>query len=362
MAWRSSSVGRFPFVVAVVVLAGCNALEPLPNTGTARSRLVSAAPATAPHVMVLLDASGSMALPLDPTDPACPAECGNPGQPCPAACPTRQSEARDALNALFDAAPDVRLGLTLFPSDPTCGAPRVTDVDVPAPGQPTDFQALRQRVNAFVPRGGTPTGAALDFVGQLPSMQPSADGSPGVVVVVTDGVPNCNDANPANACGASSSQCDLRSTSCSPNACVCTTSTCGGALCAIGCLDDAHTQTVIGELQAKGVQTVVVGFGPETDGPQATAVLQALARSSGPRDAFRARNRQELSESLHLALADFAPSACTFTLEKPLAPTETLEVRVGTRLLTTAEWQQVDASRVRLVGGACDDVSFTAVP
>lgn len=328
--------------LVAVLLTSCGLA---PNTGVSRSRLIAASRASPPRVMVLLDTSGSMSLPLDETDPACPAGCGqNAALLCPASCVTRIVAAKTALDALISSVPDARLGFTHYPSDATCGPP--TGVDVPVPAGVSDLDVLRTHVQALVPRGGTPTAAALEFVGALPSLQPATDGSPAVVLLVTDGLPNCNDANPVNACAA-------------PNTCPCTVGTCTGAVCATGCLDADRTGQVLAELAARGIDAVVVSFGPDTASAAATSSFESMARSTR-RPAAHAQSAAELEQRLADAIATFAPVACAFTLAEPLAAGEHLEVSVGGRVATANEWTWLDSTRVRITG-ACDDVRFTAV-
>src|SRR5687767_2879846 len=70
-----------------------------------------------PNLMLLVDQSGSMDLPTDTANPACPQGCGGSKlNLCPAACPTRISELRAAMNDFLTRHGTVaRMGMTGFP-------------------------------------------------------------------------------------------------------------------------------------------------------------------------------------------------------------------------------------------------------
>src|SRR5215472_9058517 len=77
-----------------------------------------------PNIMLTVDNSGSMYLPINPNSPACVfadgGPCGtdytSPTTYCPSGCPTRTSELRRAMAGFFaDAGTVGRFGLTTFP-------------------------------------------------------------------------------------------------------------------------------------------------------------------------------------------------------------------------------------------------------
>ena len=126
-----------------------------------------------------------------------------------------------------------------------------------------------------MPQGGTPTGPSLTVVGALPGLNAN-DGRADYVVLLTDGLPNCNsnNANSLCACGASCTTTQISS-------CQCTTSACTGTLCSLGCLDSAGAITAISALNTSGIKTMVVGFGADVSAGAAPAVLDAMARAGG---------------------------------------------------------------------------------
>lgn len=239
----------------LVLVSACVPQNTDPRSSSGRQAL-SAQPVPA-KVLFLVDASGSMQLPTDPTAPACEPGCG-PGVPCPSSCETRWDVGRALTSALVAALPpQAEAALALYPTDASCGAPAA--LASPFSAQP-DFSALA----THIPVGGTPTAEALSLALSLPELaDESADR---VVVLVTDGVPNCNPSNPANACGPG------------PSTCQCTLSSCT-QVCSIGCLDDDATFAVAQTLGARGVQLITVTLGTDwTASAMAKNVADGLAK------------------------------------------------------------------------------------
>lgn len=239
-----------------------------------------------PNIVVLLDRSGSMALPIDASDPACPAGCGS-GAACPAACPTRISEVRRAMSAFLNGPEGTfaRWGLAAFPEDAAvnqCSATASWLIDLPAPA-PDDLDAalnaqwdqgardVATAIEAISPLGGTPTAGSLEFVGRNPVYADVGRGD--FVLLLTDGLPNCNPANPNGVCTDTSAA--------RLAACACTVGSCASATtCSIGCLDQ-EAMRAAANLTTRGITTMVVGFGADTAGGPARAVLNGLALAGG---------------------------------------------------------------------------------
>ncbi|MDP1829407.1 MAG: adventurous gliding motility lipoprotein CglB [Archangium sp.] len=239
-----------------------------------------------PNVMLLVDVSGSMLQPTNPAGAACPAGCGTSSNPCPATCPTRISELKSAMATFLQASGAVaRLGVTVFPTDTLCRPAIDVDVTFP-PATSTDegseaaltatAQQVNARIQALTPLGGTPTAASLAFLGSYAGLVDANDFRDDVVVLVTDGLPNCDDANANQLCSCSNTCSAAQITSCS-----CTTSTCTNTLCAKGCLDRDGAVLQVKNLRAKGIRTVVVGFGADLASGEGTALLDAMAREGG---------------------------------------------------------------------------------
>ncbi len=294
-------------------------------------------PVLKPNVMLAVDRSGSMGGQIDAA--------------CTTNCATRMSELKAAVVTFTSLADDrVRLGLTTFPKDPTAtmtGAEAscqpATDVRValPAGSRSDDAQASQEnrsaarQVNAAVQSlqaaGGTPTGATLAFLSTLPELK-TADFRNDFVLLLTDGLPNCNANNP-NDFVQSAAQCRCQT---------------GGGDCSgvdvrrRGCLDADATVAQVEGLHRAGVKTIVVGFGADTNQASAREVLERLARAGGVarscmqdsecgtadrcttgqcgRWGFQASNRAELEQVLTTVLSGLTGALCTRTLpNRPLS-------------------------------------------
>jgi hypothetical protein len=234
--------------------------------------------------MVLLDKSGSLAVPVNPADPACdPAEC--PGAACPASCPTRLTELQRAFGAvLFERGGRARFGLTTYPTDNACAAPTTVQVAMSTSDDvEAELKARANEVKAAIeaigltgtpgdPRtlgGGSATGPALEFLTTLPALQDARRTD--YVLLVTDGAPNCNARNP-NTCA-------------NATACRCTLADCGttssAPFCTLGCLDGAATTDAVKALRAVDVKTIVIGYGPDVATGDGAAMLNAMADLGG---------------------------------------------------------------------------------
>lgn len=215
-----------------------------------------------PNVLLLVDTSGSMNEVL-----------------VTGGTTTRIAAVKAALGQVAQSAQWARLGLVTYPTDAMCGSAATVAVDLPRPSAVDDTTAqsdarakvadILNALGSLTPRGGTPTAASLRFAGGMSALK-ADDGRPDVVALITDGLPNCNAANPVNCLNASAYQC--------------TVSTCGttsGGTCTIGCLDQANTVAAINELRALGIRTAVVGLGTDLAGASALASLDAMASAGG---------------------------------------------------------------------------------
>lgn len=351
---------------AVLLLCGCMTYDFEPVTPLTVAQGREGGPVFGkkpkPNVMLLLDKSRSMADPIDRSVASC-AGCGSSGTLCPASCPTRISELRAAMNSFLSTSGTVaRLGLEAFPSDSSCAlAGSAAVLRVPLPGQAddvdADLQAKADEVNASIqvisdsaaePEntvvGGTPTARALEAVGTNPAL--ATEDREDFVLLLTDGLPNCNASNP-NTCT-------------NPAACRCTQMNgCGtSGLCTIGCLDDEGTTAAIAALRARNIKTIVVGFGADTLSGDALSVLDAMASAGDfprrcpngtdaecgaggceqatrlcTRKFYQAANGVELAEGLADISRLLNPNVCVFVLEEPPTDPSLISLRFdGTSL------------------------------
>jgi hypothetical protein len=178
----------------------------------------------------------------------------------------------------------VNVGAAVFPGplvNPDDGCATGAEVFPTRPGDPLQTGACSvdgEVTRAFsrsislpsgtVPVGGTPTASTLARV--LPTL--SALSGRTVVILATDGGPNCND---AAMCDASKCIPNIeRYPSCTPDVNCCTPALGGPG----SCLDDVATLAAVGALARRGIRTYVVGI--PGSAPYAT-LLDELARSGG---------------------------------------------------------------------------------
>ena len=269
-------------------------VDPLAIAQTTKGDVIRAR-SLKPNMMVLLDTSGSMTLPANPSLAACrvanppnPARplCGDQGNPpCDVnSCPTRWSELRTAMGTFLSTSGSVaRLGLTTYPAAASgqCGASSSVRIPIPQIDD-TDTTGLQSTANSISnvilneialngqggPTGGTPTSLSLRFVGDQPELQ--AQDRDDFVLLLTDGLPNCNPSNPNGG---------------NATACRCTQNPCPTSYPSLLCLDKDASVAAVTDLQTqKAIRTIVIGFGadftstaPETQAGAETLNAMAVA-------------------------------------------------------------------------------------
>jgi hypothetical protein len=251
-------------VVLVVSASSCQFFdaEPVEPQGlrSVQTSTLIATQKPRPDVMLMVDRSGSMNLQVDPA-------CSG------GSCPTRWGDLVGAMDGFLTEHGHVaRMGLTPFAGQAPC-VPGAVQVEVSGSNDvgvelQSNADAIKAAIHGMTPLGGTPTGATIHALsGYAPLANPDRDD---FVVLLTDGLPNCNPDNPHDY-------------SVDPAACRCTDP--NPASCAAGgkvlCLDQDATVSQISVLDAKGVKTVVVGFGADTASGDAPAVLEAMGRAGG---------------------------------------------------------------------------------
>jgi hypothetical protein len=232
--------------------------------------------------MLLVDSSGSMNNPIVP---------GCMGT----SCITRLNELKVAMNTFLSGSPNLRLGLAFFPAQDLSFTPAgclpTRSIETPFPARTildSDTSALNasavvinqriQALGAAAPLvGGTPTSASLRFVADAPAVFDLTDTRPDVIVLITDGLPNCNSSNPTSCLTTPAPPVERCTLNSSPS----TTSNCRGQYCAAGYLDDTGTVQTIGELRSRGIRTLVVGLGTDFSSALANNTLNAMAAAGG---------------------------------------------------------------------------------
>lgn len=392
-----------------VVAAGCQSydfepVEPLAIAQTTVEETISAL-SSKPNIMMLVDVSGSMTLPVDTTRPSCMVPdrgtgplilCGNTN-PCPTAtCPTRWSELQAAVpQFLANSGPYVRFALTTYPqateassSIESCTSASSNSVrkDLPIVEDDASLLVHANSINDIIqgipnsgtgrPFGGTPTSGSLNFIGQMPALQ--VKDRKNFVILLTDGLPNCNAENEYS--GAEQ-----------PALCKCTiagTNSCGTTGAAFerrGCLDTNASVQAVQALKAQGITTIVIGFGAETASGDGPVVLQSMAAAGGfarscaddaaacgandtciaatglcGRAFYQAGNQTELAEALErISKEVINPEPCLIPLKGPQRPSDPKLVVVyieGERTLAgDGTWALTDDG-VLFNGAACERI------
>jgi len=399
-------------LVGGVLATGCQTydfepVEPLAVAQTTESRSIKAR-APKPNLMLLVDTSGSMKEPAEPSLEVCKkngVSCGESTFQCNIAggCDTRWSALQKAMtDFLKGTATSARIGLTTYPKDDFCGASSAVRTTLPAEDL-EDATTLTAKADEALntllaiktyatatgdktPEGGTPTGESLKFVGtQLVNQraQQKVERSD-FVLLLTDGLPNCNenypDAYPSTKCF-----CTLT------NGCNFTPKT--------GCLDTDASVAAVQQLRAQNIKTIVIGFGADFSSGTTAAVkgaqtLNAMAiagdfkrtcaadadcgtgdtcnKTEGVcnRRFYQAGNKDELLAALRQISEKVGDNPCLLTFTDPAqAPTaeELVVVYInGERLAAgTDTWQLLpDKSGVKFLGSTCTRIenSSTANP
>ncbi len=166
-------------------------------------------------------------------------------------------------NFLATGGTEARLGLTTYPAvagtSNQCAASTAVRISIPQVDD-TDTAALQKAATDISdvilgiplngqggPVGGTPTSLSLKFVGEQPDLR--AQDRDDFVLLLTDGLPNCNPNNPNGG---------------SATACRCTQSQCPTSYPALLCLDKDASVVAVSELEAqRAIRTIVIGFGAD---------------------------------------------------------------------------------------------------
>lgn len=331
------------------------------------------------NVMLVIDKSGSMDLPMNPSDPAC-GSCGQTkASLCNATtCPTRWSELQSAMNAVLPTSNGVsRFGLVTYPSDSVCGSPGTIRVSIPMNDDAAALQSNANSINAIIQGitsagvsgtanttgGGTPTARALQLLQIDPAFAADEPARADLAILLTDGLPNCNASNP-------------NSWTTNPAACRCTLGTDCSAYPREGCLDDTGTLASVQNLRARGIRTVVIGFGAEVSSGPGPDVLRAIAQAGGfqrecstasecavgdtcdgkvcSSGLFLPNNRAELVA--FLKKVSQGPGPCDAPIGSEGVNPELVEVKVGDRILGDNEWT-LAGSTITVQGAACDQLT-----
>jgi hypothetical protein len=336
-------------------------VEPLAIAQTTVEETISARNRK-PNIMMLVDISGSMTDPVNKADPDCRVTVGDQVETCGSAvpcntavCPTRWTELQAAVPGFLDnAGRYARIGLTTYPetngstsSAAACRPSTSASVrkDLPQAEDDATLLAHAGQIKDIIqgipnsgpgqPSGGTPTSLSLRFVGGLQGLQ--SEDRTDFVILLTDGLPNCNPDNVNSGTDAAACKCTQTGSA-----------ACSGSFVKLGCLDMDASVAAVRELADKDITTIVIGFGAETAGGNGPAVLDAMARaggfartckdgetSCGPNDPcdpssrtcqrsfYQAANQTELASALE-AISNklINPEPCLIALDPSQLPSE----------------------------------------
>jgi hypothetical protein len=310
-----------------------------------------------PNLMLLVDKSGSMADPVTPPSG-------------PSKMVVLQQVMGEFLEPDAGVSPVARVGLAEFP-DQSCVATTASDVlaSLP-PASAGDADAVLEAATAaantalqgLTPSGGTPTQASLQYIASniAELSDPSRED---FVLLLTDGLPNCNNNLDALTC-------------------TCTSSANPPCVANTDCLDKDATVAQIESMKAnQNIKTIVIGFGADVVGSIAQSTLEAMAEaggfvrkcpntngSCGPGNAcvlatglcseqfFQATDGQTLTEALAEIGSTLTQTACIYNLDEvPSDPSLISVVLDGTPYLTGADTWTYNASKNQVVfqGSLC---------
>jgi hypothetical protein len=252
----------------------------------------------------------------------------------------------------------VRVGAALFPREiDSCLAGdevmKVTDGDTKDTAKKTFLNATKQ----VVPRGGTPSAATLNALQPKFEVDFENPEGPTAVVLVTDGGPNCNEANPCAV-----AQCIPNITGECPanieNCCEPPDGTWGN------CLDRGPTLQAIDAVVALGASVYVVGLAVEQ--PFEVTLNQMALAGNAPQQEppfyYRVDDVSVLREVLREIAADLV--SCEFTLLDPPETQGLTNVYRDEQVILydpVDGWAWVDDDTIALVGKACYDLKHGAI-
>ncbi|HCF61861.1 MAG TPA: hypothetical protein DFS52_28175 [Myxococcales bacterium] len=259
----------------------------------------------------------------------------------------------------------LHFGLTLFPSSMACDPGRIV---VPLSTYRHNADQVVSRLASTVPEGGTPTSLSLQVAATDPRLVDAEPEHPRFVMLLTDGLPNCNDSNAGLCAGCRSNTASCGSQSgCRPTEPpydLCEPRPFDGA----PCLDEENLVGAIEELRAKGIVTLVIGFGRATASGNASRVLNRAAVEGGhPRQGatesyYQANTVEELKGFLEELLREF-PCELALAPKPTAANLVTVNVRDskagagGDNILKLGrDWEFTgeDLGGIRLLGGWCN--------
>lgn len=312
-----------------------------------------------PLLYFVIDRSGSMSEAID--------EAGT----------QKYAAALTAIGTLLDGIGSrVRYGAAIYPAtdiDSSCQAgfqlfpPTLGDAPskIPAGGRGPILRELMNRLSGYRPGGATPTAATLSALTPRIAGYASS-GDPTIVVLVTDGAPNCN-----LAARCTSSQCipDIEAavtqqgSLCGKEISCCDPSL--GANAGGNCIDAAGSEAAVAELAAANIRTFVVGMpGSEVYARtlDALASVGGTARATLPRY-YAVSDAAALSSAL-TEIGSSVTISCDVELAQPPDDPALVNVYFDEQVVPRDPengWDYRGAAAFSLSGDACRTLQSGAV-
>lgn len=234
-----------------------------------------------PVLFIVQDKSGSMDKAPD-------------GSPATGSVPSKWVTAQQVVPTLaLQFSNRFRFGAAMYPGATSTFNCTTGAVVAPVSGSPSGIQSAYA---GNVAGGGTPTATSLQMTRSY--LQGLHLTTPAYVLLITDGLPNCN-------------------LGLNPGTCTATTPGCAHDACQLGakdCLDDNASVQAAAQLFAAGIKVYVVGFDTALTAGNNKAVLDAIAQAGGTSSAYVATNQAQLTSTLNtiaLNTATCCQDVCT---------------------------------------------------
>jgi hypothetical protein len=286
-------------------------------------------------MMLIVDRSGSMAYNIDGTSQV---------------PPRKWDDLYGALGATLPGIQtSVNIGAYAFPerfagtSVGGCALSSAIDL-YPGPNQAGDVLALFTNTD---PNGGTPTAGAIQLVGDMLVPRISRTHTE-VMVLATDGGPNCNASLDVSTCACSSPTPPCKDPE--------------------QCLDDKRAVKVIASYAARGVPTYVIGLDSATQPSERSALSEMAVAGGRPNTApgQPAYYSVEQVDQVNAAFAAITRSIARCALATPSRPSDpsAIEIQIdGATVPRDAshrngwDWNDPSFGQVALFGAACDKLA-----
>jgi hypothetical protein len=259
-----------------------------------------------PSIQLLIDRSGSMANTL------------------PNSNLSRYQAMRDALVGTNGVVGQLQakayFGASLYSSDTPC--PRLYNTGARALN---NFTQVKQLIESQSPNGNTPTPGAIDQTVALFAANPAPMGSPPIIVLATDGLPN----------------------------------SCAG--------QDTQSESIMAAKNAytAGIRTFVLGIAGVNDGfLQAMANAgQGVQQNQTNAKYYTANSPAELQMAFQQIIGGVV--SCELTINGTVDPDQAKGGSVtlnGTQLMYGTDWELVNGTTIRLLGQACETLKSSTNP